>query len=261
MNKKEKLAFAVVAALAMTSGGFAFGQSVNNVSSDQVIYACVTGVNGNITKVSNTPKTCPKGTTPISWNMAGPKGDQGFKGLDGLKGERGEQGKPGIAADNPVPTTYFVSPTGTKIPVYIGVLAKPAIFYKGAEYQLFVSTNGSIPTVAVGTYGLIDRSGELWFTTPDCSGQSYVVSGYNQQLYFRSAYFDQNIGRVVSMEQTNLDAKDIISSRARPGDTCQQQPGYFNNGLGIGYAIWKRNFLDDLSIFNDYRIEVSQPAG
>jgi len=62
MTRKEKLAFAVVAALAMTSGGFAFGQSVNNVSSEQVIYACVTGVNGNITKVSNAPKTCPRGT-------------------------------------------------------------------------------------------------------------------------------------------------------------------------------------------------------
>ncbi len=92
MNKKEKLAFAVVAALAMTSGGFAFGQSVNNVSSDQVIYACVTGVNGNITKVSNTPKTCPRGTSPISWNMVGPKGDQGLQGVQGEQGLRGATG-------------------------------------------------------------------------------------------------------------------------------------------------------------------------
>ena len=95
MNKKEKLAFAFVAALAMTSGGFAFGQSVNNVSSNQVIYACVTGVNGNITKVSNTPKTCPKGTTPISWNMVGPKGDQGIQGLQGIQGVQGLKGDDG----------------------------------------------------------------------------------------------------------------------------------------------------------------------
>jgi len=95
MNKKEKLAFAVVAALAMTSGGFAFGQSVNNVSSDQVIYACVTGVNGNITKVSNIQKTCPKGTTPISWNMVGPKGDQGSQGIQGLPGAKGDPGDKG----------------------------------------------------------------------------------------------------------------------------------------------------------------------
>jgi hypothetical protein len=95
VNKKEKLAFSVVAALAMTSGGFAFGQSVNNVSSDQVIYACVTGVNGNITKVSNTPKTCPKGTTPISWNMVGPKGDQGSQGIQGSPGAKGDLGEKG----------------------------------------------------------------------------------------------------------------------------------------------------------------------
>jgi hypothetical protein len=109
MNKKEKLAFAVVAALAMTSGGFAYGQSVNNVSSDQVIYACVTGVNGNITKVSNTPKTCPKGTTPISWNMVGPKGEQGLQGLQGLKGDQGVTG-----ISNEVSLAQFISPDGTK---------------------------------------------------------------------------------------------------------------------------------------------------
>jgi hypothetical protein len=102
MTRKEKLAFAVVAALAMTSSGFAFGQSVNNVSSDQVIYACVTGVNGNITKVSNTPKTCPRGTTPISWNMVGPKGDQGLPGSAVAKGDKGDKGDKGeVGATGP----------------------------------------------------------------------------------------------------------------------------------------------------------------
>lgn len=111
MNKKEKFAFAVVAALTMASGGFAMGQSVNNVSSEQVIYACVTGVNGNITKVSNTPKTCPKGTTPISWNMVGPKGDpgvQGLKGDQGVPGPRGESAQ-GIGQD-----FFLVDPQGNK---------------------------------------------------------------------------------------------------------------------------------------------------
>lgn len=79
----------------MTSGGLAFGQSVNNVSSDQVIYACVTGVNGNIIKVSNSPKTCPRGTSPISWNMLGPKGDAGPQGVSGEKGQKGDQGPMG----------------------------------------------------------------------------------------------------------------------------------------------------------------------
>jgi len=96
MNRKEKLAFAVIAAIAMTGSGFAYGQSVNNVSSTQVIYACVTGVNGNIVRVSNTQKTCPRGTTPISWNMVGPQGVQGIPGTAAAKGDKGDQGVPGI---------------------------------------------------------------------------------------------------------------------------------------------------------------------
>jgi hypothetical protein len=121
MNKKEKLAFAFVVALAMTSGGFAFGQSVNNVSSDQVIYACVTGVNGNITKVSNTPKTCPKGTTPISWNMVGPQGVQGMPGTAGMKGDKGETGAQGLAGASGAGVgqsdAYLVDPAGIEHPI------------------------------------------------------------------------------------------------------------------------------------------------
>ena len=94
MNKREKIVLAVAVALAMTSSGLAFGSATTNSGSDQVIYACVTGVNGNIVKVSSTQKTCPRGTTPISWNMSGPKGDTG---ASGEKGERGEQGIPGDA--------------------------------------------------------------------------------------------------------------------------------------------------------------------
>lgn len=99
MNKKEKLAFAVVAALAMSGGGFAIAQSVNNVSSDQVIYACVTGINGNIVKVSNTRKTCPRGTTPIQWNAVGPKGEQGLPGSAVAKGDKGDTGARGPQGD------------------------------------------------------------------------------------------------------------------------------------------------------------------
>jgi hypothetical protein len=96
MNKKEKLAFGVLAVIAMTGSGFAYGQSVNNVSNTQVIYACVTGVNGNIVRVSNTQKTCPRGTTPISWNMVGPQGIQGIPGAAVAKGEKGD---PGLAGE------------------------------------------------------------------------------------------------------------------------------------------------------------------
>ncbi len=164
LNKKEKLAFAVVAALAMTSGGFAFGQSVNNVSSDQVIYACVTGVNGNITKVSNTPKTCPRGTSPISWNMVGPKGEQG---LPGVKGEKGDLG-----ASEITPSTKVV--------------------YKGlVEYQSFTTPDGLLATLVDGKIYRIgndnfalssfDRDSSFrdlgyFYSDPNCLGDKRLVS-------------------------------------------------------------------------------------
>ena len=162
MNKKEKGAFALVAAFAMTSGGFAMGQSVNTVSSDQVIYACVTGVNGNITKVSNTPKTCPKGTTPISWNMVGPKGDQG------VPGPVGPTGAQGIKGDSSSPMTYLTSPDGQKYPVFntpFGVGVKI-----GSTFYQWVSGKP-----------WIQPFGELWennffYTSEDCSGTSYIVA-------------------------------------------------------------------------------------
>ncbi len=165
LTKKEKLAFAVVAALAMTSGGFAFGQSVNNVSSDQIIYACVTGVNGNITKVSNTPKTCPKGTTPISWNAAGPKGDQGIQGSPGAKGEKGD---PGSSAISNLPQTFVVNTkTGLKYPVFntpygLGVVIDNIVYgYSG---------NPNFPLGILGGGG-----GAYFYTTSNCSGQRYRV--------------------------------------------------------------------------------------
>jgi len=166
MNNKEKLAFAVVAALAMTSGGFAFGQSVNNVSSDQVIYACVTGVNGNITKVSNTPKTCPKGTSPISWNMVGPKGDQGIRGLQGDKGNQGERGG---AEFSTKPTSFMVSPAGDKYPIYLGKTLNESVYIDGLELPV-VGNPTETPHIV--------RGFELWegfqvgpfYATNNCSG-------------------------------------------------------------------------------------------
>lgn len=41
-------------------GGIALASSPNWVNTGQVIYACVTGVNGNITKVSNVENRAPE---------------------------------------------------------------------------------------------------------------------------------------------------------------------------------------------------------
>jgi len=115
MNKKEKLAFAVVTTLALTGGGIAFGQTINPVSSDQVINACVTGVNGNITKVSNTQKTCPKGTTPISWNKVGPQGQPGIQGIQGPKGDSGVSKLDELTLINGTDPNSFVLQAGNYI--------------------------------------------------------------------------------------------------------------------------------------------------
>jgi len=111
----------------MSSGGFAVAQYVNNVSSDEVIYACVTGINGNIVKVSNTRKTCPRGTTPIQWNAVGPRGEQGIpesavakgdKGDTGTQGPQGDQGVQGVNGKDGVDSArfghYLLSPDGYK---------------------------------------------------------------------------------------------------------------------------------------------------
>lgn len=86
MNKKEKLAFAVVAALSMSGGGFAVAQSVNNVSSNQVVYSCVNNSTGVLSLISTKSVNCPKGTTSMPLNKQGPKGDAG---LQGPKGDAG----------------------------------------------------------------------------------------------------------------------------------------------------------------------------
>jgi hypothetical protein len=174
VNRKEKWAFAIVGALAMTSGGFAFGQSVNNVSSDQVIYACVTGVNGNITKVSNTPKTCPRGTTPISWNMVGPKGEQGLPGSPGIAGPKGDTGIPGLKGENGLSsssalTTFLVDEQGAKYPIYAGPLGT-TVRINGKDYKYSDEPANPI-TVFNNNWGM------FYYTDTNCSvGRSVTAT-------------------------------------------------------------------------------------
>jgi hypothetical protein len=169
MNKKEKLAFAVVAALAMTSGGFAFGQSVNTVSSDQVIYACVTGINGNITKVSNTQKTCPKGTTPISWNMVGPKGDQGIKGEQGSQGQDGAQGPIGQSGAK----VYLKGPSGESFPIIYTPIG--SYLQIGEDFWAWDDPNRQAHPVT--------RQEEfVLYKTGDCSSIPYLATKPGQDL-------------------------------------------------------------------------------
>ena len=195
MNKKEKIAFALVAAIAMTSGGFAFGQSVNNVSSDQVIYACVTGVNGNITKVSNTPKTCPRGTTPLSWNMVGPKGDQGIQGVPGVQGIPGAKGEPGqnSLSGESKPGVLLVNPDETiKLPVITIPIYGTMAFVQYSGNWWGIGQNGEIS--AGMNFNQIPIQA---FQSSDCSGTPRTLVGKNYAIFDNVIYSDgfQPIGR------------------------------------------------------------------
>lgn len=133
MNKKKLARIIAATVLAITAGGgYALGASTPfTLNSNGPFYACVTGVNGNITKVTNTPKTCPKGTVSINWNSVGPKGDKGDPGDDG--------------SANSTLTTYLESPDGTqRYPYFADPDAGPQVYVDGTLFTYsFTELTGS----------------------------------------------------------------------------------------------------------------------
>jgi hypothetical protein len=97
MNKREKLAFVLVGTLALTTSGLAY--AVSSVPLTQDIYGCVATSSGAVTNLSSKKPQCPKGTSLLTLNVQGPKGDQGFQGSKGDRGEKGLQGDPGFSYD------------------------------------------------------------------------------------------------------------------------------------------------------------------
>jgi hypothetical protein len=92
----QKVKFAVIGSIAalVVIGGLS-SAIVQAAPPESKIYGCVTGVNGNITRVKVVPHTCPAGTTPIEWAVAGSQGLQGPKGDAGIQGPAGEPGPQG----------------------------------------------------------------------------------------------------------------------------------------------------------------------
>lgn len=78
--------FGLVASAAATSP---------NLNAD-VLYGCVTPVNGNLTKVSITPPTCPRKSSLITWGARGSQGPAGIQGPTGAQGPAGIQGIQGL---------------------------------------------------------------------------------------------------------------------------------------------------------------------
>lgn len=176
MKIKSQL-IVLLSSLLFAIGGLAFGASVNVVANDRVIYACVTGVNGNITKVSNVAHNCPRGSTPISWNEQGIQGNQGIKGDKGDQGDQGEAGAITVENMGLVPW-YLADGEGTPklAPVDFTVvptadgngLTDVMIDNKVVGVRLF---DGGITNPSTAKYG------PLFYSTSDCSGnEAYLES-------------------------------------------------------------------------------------
>ena len=211
MNKREKIVLAVAVALAMTSSGLAFGSATTNSGSDQVIYACVTGVNGNIVKVSSTQKTCPRGTTPISWNMSGPKGDTGASGEKGERGEQGIPGDAGVGNSDPGGRNYLVSPDGQ---VSLPLVSVPLI-----TSQPVVKIDGLYWAVSgeeLSAIHWVNEHNFHAFTTEDCTGTKLTALS-NYRMFHKNLvarFSSQQEAPFYKVEQSSVLLQDIKSFSA-----------------------------------------------
>ena len=163
MNKKQLTGIIVVTVLAITGGGYALGASAPwSIDNTKPYYACVTGVNGNITKVSNSPSACPKGTKPITWNQVGPKGDTGGVGPQGPKGDTGgvgPQGPKGQKGDPGSPVTSDGNSTSIQAGEYLTSGSNKYRFYQKES-----------------SYGRVKFDGAWWVVSKDSCSQSNVYS-------------------------------------------------------------------------------------
>jgi hypothetical protein len=256
MNKKEKLAFAVVAALAMSGGGFAVAQSVNNVSSDQVIYACVTGVNGNIVRVSNTRKTCPRGTTPIQWNAAGPRGEQGIPGsavAKGDKGDTGPQGIQGAPGESGQATSFEV--------LLIGPENQKSFYFDLAGAFLHEDLLWYWTGNAFKPYEFEPWATPAYFESSDCSGSPYFSTadaGYwwlfpeIRPMTYEGTEFTRN--KTFLVDPSNEMKSDLMRS-ALIENTCTEQISNAVSLIGIKEFVQ----VPDVSKANGWRISVILP--
>lgn len=145
-------------------GGIAVASSPAWVNSGQVIYACVTGVNGNITKVSNVEKSCPRGSFPIYWNQQGLKGDTGAKGDQGSKGDTGAQGPAGADGS--------AIATGNKIVANDGSFTYSLISLDLVGFQnYFWNFNSATGAIAPKREPHVS---DIYFSNADCTGTRYI---------------------------------------------------------------------------------------
>jgi hypothetical protein len=111
--KNRGLVIAGLAIALVAGGGSALAESALSgpVSSSGVISGCYTNaeINGShVIVLQDQGTTCPKGTTAVSWNQAGPAGATGPQGPAGPAGNTGPAGSQG-----PAGPTGATGPAGT----------------------------------------------------------------------------------------------------------------------------------------------------
>ena len=85
----KTILLAVLAAATSVAAGVALAASSDGAS--ETIFACKHPSGGWLRQVSEATQ-CRRRETPVSWNIAGPKGDQGDPGAPGPKGDKGDPG-------------------------------------------------------------------------------------------------------------------------------------------------------------------------
>ena len=97
----KTLALAAGGSLALLAGGTAAGAAIAGpIDGSGVIHGCYTNAQingGHVFVLQDAGTTCPKGTTAVSWNQAGPAGPPGATGPAGQTGATGPQGPAGPA--------------------------------------------------------------------------------------------------------------------------------------------------------------------
>jgi hypothetical protein len=107
--KRKRVAYTVaLASAAMAVAGVAYAALPYSGANDKTVEACYS-TGGNVKVLTPAEPTCPKGYTPIEWNVTGPQGLQGLQGPQGERGPQGPegpQGPAGASATNPAYTNY-----------------------------------------------------------------------------------------------------------------------------------------------------------
>jgi Collagen triple helix repeat (20 copies) len=198
-------------ALALVAGGTAAGAAIagSPVSRSGLIDGCYTNAAANGSHaivLQDQGTTCPKGSTPISWNQTGPQGPAGPVGPQGPKGDTGATGATGPQGPQgpqgpagPTGATGATGPAGPSgLSGYTMVTApSPAGTYELSEGQqgYFDAVCPSGDTLISGgleTNGNTTINGEGpapgidFYTGQSLPQNSWVVDVYDNSIVFDS---------------------------------------------------------------------------